>query len=182
MEKDGAAGHRARARRRRDLRGQGDQPGRRGRAGHDLVSLVDDIYGNLAPQKGQLRPPWTAPLVLAPGGTYSCSFTARGDGQARRDEDRHHHRDRQAKDNEGNGATDTAQAGVVSITDVIPTVKVDKTADPVTVPELGGPVTFTVRVTNPGGVRRADHPVGPDRHRLRRPRRPRHLPDGALRR
>ena len=44
-------------------------------------------------------------------------------------------------------ATDTDDA-TVTRTDVAPSITVDKTADPTTVSELGGNVTFTVKVTN----------------------------------
>jgi hypothetical protein len=36
----------------------------------------------------------------------------------------------------------------VTFTDVLPTITVDKAADPTSLPEPGGPVEFTVVVTN----------------------------------
>ena len=52
-----------------------------------------------------------------------------------------------AVDDDGTQATDTDDA-TVTRTDVAPTITVDKTADPTTVSEFGGNVTFTVKVTN----------------------------------
>jgi LPXTG-site transpeptidase (sortase) family protein len=54
-------------------------------------------------------------------------------------------------DADGNTATNTDTAGVI-FTDVLPAVSVTKTADPTTLPETGGNVTFTFEVTNEGDV------------------------------
>src|SRR5581483_11492148 len=80
------------------------------------------------------------------GQTYTCAFTVRVEGPARSSQT-----DTiigKAKDDEGNLVEDTAKA-TVTIRDVVPAVVVDKAADPTSVPETGGLVTFTVRVTNP---------------------------------
>ncbi|HEV3362578.1 MAG TPA: LPXTG cell wall anchor domain-containing protein [Acidimicrobiia bacterium] len=110
-----------------------------------ITSLVDDVYGNLA-GKGSCLPAATT-LVLAPGATYSCSFTVFV-GPGKPDETRIDTIAGKAVDDEGNIAEDKASA-TVTITDVLPKVEVIKTADPTSVPETGGPVTFTVRVKNP---------------------------------
>ena len=52
-----------------------------------------------------------------------------------------------AKDNENTTATATANATVI-FTDVLPDIVVTKTANPTAVPETGGNVVFTFRVTN----------------------------------
>ena len=52
-----------------------------------------------------------------------------------------------AKDNENTTATATANA-TVTFTDVLPDITVTKTANPTAVPETGGNVVFTFRVTN----------------------------------
>src|SRR5437868_3537079 len=84
-----------------------------------------------------------------PGRIYSGSFTEFVGGQAR--ETKTDTIVGKAKDDEGNIAEDSAKASV-TITDVFPTLKVEKTADPLSVPETGGLVTFTVRVTNPAAT------------------------------
>ncbi len=110
----------------------------------EIVSLIDDIYGDLAGKGSCLLA--TPPLILAPGGTYTCSFTEFVGGEP--DETKTDTITGKVKDDEGNTADDSASA-TVTITDVQPLVEVDKTADPTSVPETGAPVTFTVRVTNP---------------------------------
>ena len=51
------------------------------------------------------------------------------------------------EDNEGNSDDDTASAEV-SVTDVLPTVDLTKTADPVTPAEPGGVFHFILSITN----------------------------------
>lgn len=108
-----------------------------------LTSLVDDIYGNL---DGAGTCDVTPAVSLAPGASYTCSFTEAVTGDAGSV-----HTDvvtGTAYDNDENEASDTGTASV-TVTDVKPTVAVDKAAAPTTVPEPGGQVTFTVTVTNP---------------------------------
>ena len=105
-----------------------------------LISLTDDIYGDLDGQ-GDCA---TGATLDADGGTYTCSFGGSFIGDA------------------GDKQTDIVTATVVdddkdqksgfddatvSLTDVPPTVSVDKTASPDKV-EAGTEVTFTVKVTN----------------------------------
>ena len=52
-----------------------------------------------------------------------------------------------AKDNENNPTSATDDA-TVTLTDVLPDIAVTKTANPTAVPETGGNVVFTFRVTN----------------------------------
>ena len=105
-----------------------------------ITSLTDDIYGNL-----NGRGTCAIGAVLQPGQTYSCSFSGNFTGDAG---------DSQtdtvtavAVDNQNNPATATDVA-TVTITDVPPTISVDKTANPLSRPEPGGTFTFTVVVTN----------------------------------
>jgi len=56
-----------------------------------------------------------------------------------------------AEDGDGNEGTDDDPEDV-TYTDVLPSIIVDKTANPTSVPEAGGPVTFTYVVTNNGTV------------------------------
>jgi hypothetical protein len=105
-----------------------------------ITGLSDDVHGNLA-GKGTCA----IGAVLAPAGQYGCSFTASFTGNAGDSET-----DvvtATAVDDDGSTATDTDDA-TVRLTDVPPTVSVDKTADPVILDEPGGSVTFTVKVTN----------------------------------
>ncbi|MGH9276707.1 MAG: hypothetical protein ACRD12_01150, partial [Acidimicrobiales bacterium] len=108
-----------------------------------IVSLVDDIYGNLD-GKGtcDITPP---PLLAANGGTYSCSFDGQFTGRAG---------DSQTdtvtvigEDDEGTRVTASAKA-TVRLTGVAPTVAITKTPDPSVRPEPGGTFRFTVVVTN----------------------------------
>jgi len=106
-----------------------------------LNSLIDDIHGDLNGQ-GDCSVPQT---ITGNGGTYTCSFTATVSGNA------------------GDSETDTATASgvddesnpvsgsddaTVTIADVQPAISVVKTANPISVDEPGGNVTFTVAVTN----------------------------------
>ncbi len=116
-----------------------------------ITTLTDDIYGNIATQGTCTTA--VATLLAAdpdgpggtPGGSYSCAFTGNFTGDAG---------DAQtdivtatAVDAFQNTATDTDDA-IVTLTDVPPTVLVDKTASPPSLPEPGGVFTFTVLVTN----------------------------------
>ena len=106
----------------------------------EITSLVDDKYGDLDGQGT-----CAIGATLAPDATYSCSFTATFTGNAG---DSHTNVvTAMAEDDDGSSATDSDDA-VVSLTDVKPTVSVDKTADPTVLDEPGGSVTFTVVVTN----------------------------------
>ncbi|MFQ5593536.1 MAG: hypothetical protein ACE5HA_05255 [Anaerolineae bacterium] len=105
-----------------------------------LNSLVDDVYGDLN-GKGTC----SVPQTLAVGASYECSFSAQVTGNAG-----HTETDTvtaTVTDDEGNAA-DASDSATVIITDVPPTVQVNKTADPGSMREPGGNVTFTVRVTN----------------------------------
>lgn len=105
-----------------------------------ITSLIDDKFGDLAGQ-GTCAPG----AELDPDGTYSCSFTGEFTGNAG---DKHTNTvTAGAVDDDGTSATASDDA-TVSLTDVKPTVEVDKTADPTVLDEPGGQVTFTVKVTN----------------------------------
>lgn len=105
-----------------------------------LTSLVDDIHGDLDGQGT-----CATGGMIAVGATYTCEFTASVAGEAGDSET-----DTVtaiAFDNEENQATDSDDA-TVEITDLLPAITVVKTADPLSVQEPGGDVTFTVAVTN----------------------------------
>ena len=104
-----------------------------------IVSVSDDVYGNLAGACG-------IPATVQPGATFDCSFTRTVQGDAG---------DRRtdivtitAEDDEGNRVTEQDDA-TVTITDVLPTLEIAKSANPETLPEPGGTVLFRVAITNP---------------------------------
>jgi uncharacterized repeat protein (TIGR01451 family) len=105
-----------------------------------LTNLVDDIHGNLNGQ-GTLVVPQTIPA----GDFYQGTFTVTLSGDAGDSET--DIVSATVQDNDGNSVTETDDA-TVTFTDVLPSITVQKTANPTSVTEPGGMVTFTVRVTN----------------------------------
>jgi len=107
-----------------------------------ITSLVDDIHGDLNGQ-GTCAVPFT----LQPGETYTCQFTTLVEGSAGDSET-----DivtASGTDDEGVPVSDWDDATVIIIADDgLPEIDVVKTADPITVYEPGGEVTFTVDVIN----------------------------------
>jgi uncharacterized repeat protein (TIGR01451 family) len=110
--------------------------------------LDDDIYGDLN-GNGTCAVPQTLAPYLDAGYQYSCTFTEFVSGPA--GEDVVDWVSANASDNDGNEQTVSDDA-TVTIQDVEPAISVEKTADPSSVPESGGNVTFTVTVTNVGSV------------------------------
>ena len=109
-----------------------------------ITSLTDDIYGNLD-GKGTCDVPQT----LAPGATYSCSFSGAVSGNPGSS-----HTDvvtASGKDDDGNDVSDNDDA-TVRITDVDSSIEVTKTANPTSLPEPGGNATFSVTVKNTSAV------------------------------
>jgi len=113
-----------------------------------LTSLLDAPYGDLTDSGNPLISNSTCITgeTIAPGnGVYTCTFQAdvSGDGGTV-------HTDvvtATVEDDGGSPASASAGASV-TITDLLPTIEVAKAADPTTLPEPGGAVTFTVGVTN----------------------------------
>ena len=114
-----------------------------------LVTLTDQISGGtvrslLALSGSITQTTCLLPTVLA-GGSYSCSFTAHVTGNAGQivpDVVRV-----VGVDDDGSRAEASDDATVL-ITDVLPAISVDKSASPTVVAEPGGPVTYTVVVSN----------------------------------
>jgi hypothetical protein len=106
-----------------------------------VTSLVDDVYGNLN-GRGTCA---IGARLAANGGSYSCSFTGNffGEGGAAQTDTI----TTTARDDHNQTVTSQARA-TVTITNVLPTIRVVKTPDPVSRPEPGGTFRFTVTVTN----------------------------------
>jgi len=114
-----------------------------------INSLNDNIYDNITTtgHDGITSTTCATGAVLAAGATYSCSFTATvtGDGGDSETDTV----TASGTDSHGNPVSGTDDA-TVTITDVLPSIAVVKTANPTTVNEPGGSVTFSVLVTNNG--------------------------------
>ena len=85
------------------------------------------------------------PQTLAPGASYSCSFPLAISGNA--GESKTDVVAGSGTNEEGTPVSGKDDA-TVRITDVVPAIVVTKTADPVSLPEPGGSVTYTVKVEN----------------------------------
>jgi hypothetical protein len=106
-----------------------------------ITSLVDSVYGTL-PGDDDCK----VGTVLAAG--LSCEFTltqwVEGDYSG---PDHYNKFTAKAVDNDNTEAMDDDDA-TVDFTDVAPTIMVEKTPNVTSVPETGGDVTFTFKVTN----------------------------------
>ncbi len=111
-----------------------------------ITSLVDDVFGNLGlPGRAGSTCGTAVGTVLPVGGSFSCAFDGDFSGNAGDTE-----QDTVTvivEDDDDNTATDDDVADVV-LTDVLPTVLIDKTVSPGTLPEPGGTFRFSVVVTN----------------------------------
>ena len=105
-----------------------------------INSLVDDIHGDLNGQGD-----CAVPQSIIPGASYTCEFQAMVIGPAGYVET-----DvvtATGVDIYGNPVSDFDDA-TVTVIGVLPQIAVEKTANPTVVPEPGGDVLFTFRVTN----------------------------------
>ncbi len=103
-------------------------------------TMLDSIYGNLN-GKGSC----VLPQTLGPGAEYTCQFNAMVTGNGG-----DHETDvviASGQDDDGNDLTASDDA-TVDINDLPSRILLSKTADPTSLPEPGGPVTFTVVVAN----------------------------------
>jgi len=112
-----------------------------------INSLMDTIYNDITTtgHDGITSTTCVTGAVLAAGATYPCSFTATVSGDGGDSET-----DvvtAKGTDSRGN-AVEGKDDATVTITDVLPSIAVVKTANPTTVYEPGGSVTFSVLVTN----------------------------------
>ena len=107
-----------------------------------ITQLTDDVYGNL-----NGRGTCAIGAVLAPGGTYSCSFSVTFTGPPGASQT-----DIvtvRVIDDDGEQAIDTDDA-IITITDIPPVITLQKTATPLVRNEPGGSFTFDVLITNTG--------------------------------
>ncbi|HSG79669.1 MAG TPA: SdrD B-like domain-containing protein [Acidimicrobiia bacterium] len=116
-----------------------------------LTTLTDDVFGDLLDVGNLAVSANTCPGIagsMATGLTLSCSFQATVTGNAAGAD----HVDTVTAtvvDDEATPTTDSDSA-TVAFTDVAPSIDVTKTPSVASVAEPGGPVTFTVGVSNPG--------------------------------
>ena len=102
-----------------------------------LNTLTDSVFDNLGT--------CSVPQILSAGGSYQCSFSAFLEGEP--DAPHTNVITATATDSDGNQAQDSDNE-VVTFTDVLPAITVEKTAFPTTIDEPGGFVQFTFVVTN----------------------------------
>ncbi|MEZ4597173.1 MAG: hypothetical protein R3C32_10345 [Chloroflexota bacterium] len=105
-----------------------------------IDSLVDDVHGDLDGQGD-----CAVPFDIAPDESSTCAFTAAVLGNAGYVET--DTVTASGVDDDGASVSDQDDA-TVTVLDVAPSIAVDKTADPLTLPEPGGDFTFAVTVTN----------------------------------
>ena len=114
-----------------------------------LDSLIDSEFGNLLNASNSAvtaNTCATEPRSIPVGGSFACSFDADLVGTAAGLD--HENTVRAvASDNEGTSAEDDDSA-TVRFDDVLPTISVDKTVTPGSLPEPGGTATFSVAVVN----------------------------------
>jgi len=111
-----------------------------------LTVLTDNVFGDLD-GKGDC----SVPQTIAVGASYECSFTeslpAGDPGEV------HVNKLCAVAENSLKETTgEVCDIATVLFTDVLPAIDVVKSANPGSVPETGGSVTFTVSITNTGDV------------------------------
>ena len=107
-----------------------------------ITDLTDSIHGDLNAQGD-----CTVPQTIAPGASYSCTFTAFVGGNPNDTET--DTVTASGTDDEGNPVSASDDA-TVTANDVPSSIRTTKTASPTSVPETGGDVTFTIVVRNNG--------------------------------
>ena len=115
-----------------------------------ITDLSDSVFGSFFPNDTTTGIDSTdcfdlEGVVLAAGESVDCTITATISGNAGTSHD--NIASVTGEDDEGNPASDTDPASV-GFTDVLPKIVVTKSADPTTVLESGGLVTFRVTVEN----------------------------------
>ena len=107
-----------------------------------IDSLIDTVYGDLTTVAGSTC---SVPQTIAASGSYTCAITVFVAGNAG---DTHTNVATAAgTDDDGNPVSDDDDETVI-IDDVPSSILTTKTANPTSVPETGGDVTFTIVVEN----------------------------------
>jgi len=112
-----------------------------------VTAIEDDVYGNVADATNPAITGTTCSVggSIAPGGQYQCQFTALVSGNAGQ-----MHLNTvnvSVQDEEGN-PTSGSDSETVAVLDVLPSISLTKTPSVASINEPGGPVVFTVVVTN----------------------------------
>ncbi len=111
-----------------------------------IETLSDDIFGDITQVAGDISATdCVVPQVLQPGDVYDCSFTAFVGGNA--NEIITDTVTADGTDDDRTNVTDDDTADV-AILDVLTGISLEKTADPLTLPEPGGTFVFSLTVTN----------------------------------
>ncbi|MGD8588037.1 MAG: hypothetical protein PVG22_04320 [Chromatiales bacterium] len=111
-----------------------------------LNTLDDDIYGDITKVQGDiLTTTCSVPQAIDAGSTYTCTFNATVSGNA--SDTVTDTVTASGVDDNGNSLTGSDDAEV-TINDLLPSIAVVKTANPIEVLEPGGQVSFSVLVTN----------------------------------
>ncbi len=113
-----------------------------------IDSVVDSVDGGPAATAGGTCPDLVGD-VLEPGDATSCSFTSLALGEAG---DTVSDTATVAGTDDDGGPVSASASESVAITDVASSIAVTKVADVASVPEPGGPVTYTVTVSNTSTV------------------------------
>ena len=114
-----------------------------GDIGLTLNSLVDDRFGDVTSTSNSTC---TTPQTIAVGDSYGCTFE--GDVSGNAGAIHINEVTGTALDDEGTQVSDTGVAAV-TVADIPPTVRLEKSLDLGSLPEPGGVFTFTLTVTNP---------------------------------
>ena len=104
-------------------------------------TLNDSVYGDLTLYAGGTC---TVPQPLAPTASYTCTITAPLTGGPGAQTETV---TASGTDQHGDPVSDTAIAQVI-ITDILPTIVLTKTVEPISLPEPGGVVTYSVDIAN----------------------------------
>jgi hypothetical protein len=111
-----------------------------------ISTINDDVFGNLAARPGSTCGGLIG-STLAGAAVATCTFTGSFIGNAG---DTHTNRVTVTVTGTGGLTASDVDDATVNLTDVIPTIEVDKSASPIFRAEPGGDFTFTVVVTNTG--------------------------------
>jgi hypothetical protein len=112
-----------------------------------LAALIDSVFGDLsnAANPAIVSTTCSLPQTIQPTESWSCAFEAQVSGNAGDVEE--NVVTASGTDDDGTAVSGSASAAV-TVTGVTPAISVTKIATPASLPEPGGAVTFSLRVTN----------------------------------